>query len=60
MSTTPTPPEWDAQGEPVNLTAAASDALKWLEFFTSGPINIQAAPQNLIDCRDRLRMLLPP
>lgn len=53
-------PTWDARGEPLNLLAAADDALKWLDFFTGGPITIKATPQNLIDCRDRLRAFLTP
>ena len=56
-SNTPAGPEW-TDGEPVNLTAAAEDADRWLEFLQEGRTPNARELTNLANCRAALRRLL--
>jgi hypothetical protein len=47
--------QWDAEGNPVNLAAAAEDAHKWLEMFADRPMS---SFNSLKAARDELRKFL--
>lgn len=48
-------PEWDAEGNPLNLQAAAEDAYEWLIKFSCNPMT---ADKRLKCARDELRKFL--
>ena len=48
-------PEWDEEGNPLNLIAAAEDAYEWLDMFAKKPMSFFNSLQT---ARDELRKFL--
>jgi hypothetical protein len=48
--------EWDKEGSPMNLEAAAEDAYEWLRRFSEQPMF--ASFRELRDAKDELRKFL--
>lgn len=58
----PPAPVWDGEGAPVNLAAAAVDALEWLDLFGRRPDLARVNAENrgrMARCADALRGFLP-
>lgn len=49
-------PEWDAEGNPLNLLAAAEDAYEWLEWAPNHIFGVDW--RKMISARDELRKFL--